>query len=522
MLMGKKGRSNGPAAVSLSSFLVLLLMTMVATLHFGTLTAQATQAALTWSAPTTYPDGSPITDLSGYKIYTGTSPGNYSQNINVGNLTSYDLTGLSDATSYYFAVTAYDSYGVESELSSAFGFTTPAAPPPAALYTLAASAGNGGSITPSGSIALSSGLNQTFAITPNSGYQIAALTVDGASVGAPSSYTFSNVVASHTIAASFIPASSSVTPSAPSATPSGPSVPPSSTGSAPFAVNCGGSPYASSTGDTYLADSNFTGGSVDTATGVITGTPDGTLYQSERYGNFSYSIPVANGNYAVTLKFAETYFAAAGKRIFSVTINGQTVVSNLDLYATAGKNAAYDVVVPVSVTTGAININFVSQVNYAKVSAIKVAPAAGSVVFADHCGGPQYLNSAGISYQADCLFSGGSFDATTAAISGTADGALYQSERYGNFSYNIPVANGNYAVTLKFAETYFTAAGKRIFSVNINGQTVISNLDLYAKVGKNAAYDVVIPVTVTGGTLGVNFLSQVNYAKVSAILVQTR
>ena len=76
--------------------------------------------------------------------------------------------------------------------------------------------------------------------------------------------------------------------------------------------------------------------------------------------------------------------------------------------------------------------------------------------------------------------------------------------RYGNFSYSIPLTNGNYNVTLKFAETYWTAAGKRVFSVAMNGQTVISNLDIFAKVGKNAAYDVVVPVSVTNGTLNIS------------------
>ena len=58
---------------------------------------------------------------------------------------------------------------------------------------------------------------------------------------------------------------------------------------------------------------------------------------------------------------------------------------------------------------------------------------------------------------------------TTAAIAGTTDDALYQSERYGNFSYNVPVANGNYVVTLKFAEIYFSSTGIRAFDVLIEG-----------------------------------------------------
>ena len=72
-------------------------------------------------------------------------------------------------------------------------------------YTITASAGTGGSISPSAGINVQSGSNQTFTVTPNSGYQIANVTVDGVSKGAISSYTFSSVSANHTITASFTP-----------------------------------------------------------------------------------------------------------------------------------------------------------------------------------------------------------------------------------------------------------------------------------------------------------------------------
>ncbi|MDZ4170256.1 MAG: hypothetical protein U1E26_11480, partial [Coriobacteriia bacterium] len=70
-------------------------------------------------------------------------------------------------------------------------------------YAITASAGPGGSIAPSGATTVAYGASRTFAITPASGYQIASVLVDGVSVGAPSTYTFSNVAANHTIAASF-------------------------------------------------------------------------------------------------------------------------------------------------------------------------------------------------------------------------------------------------------------------------------------------------------------------------------
>jgi YD repeat-containing protein len=73
----------------------------------------------------------------------------------------------------------------------------------AGSYTITATAGSGGSISPSGAVSVKSGTNKTFTITPNTGYHIAVVTVDGVSQGAISSYTFTNVRANHTINASF-------------------------------------------------------------------------------------------------------------------------------------------------------------------------------------------------------------------------------------------------------------------------------------------------------------------------------
>ncbi len=70
-------------------------------------------------------------------------------------------------------------------------------------YTISASAAEGGSIAPSGTVSLNHGDSQTVAITPDEGYDIDDLLVDGISVGALESYTFENVTADHTIEASF-------------------------------------------------------------------------------------------------------------------------------------------------------------------------------------------------------------------------------------------------------------------------------------------------------------------------------
>jgi hypothetical protein len=196
-----------PTVISRIAYFALLFMA-AATLHLGATPAQAAQAALSWSAPTTNTDGTPIKSLSGYKVYTGTASGSYAQNVDVGNVTSYTNSSLKDGTTYYFAVTAYDATGNASGYSNQASYTTPAAPPPTTLYTLTASAGSGGSVTPAGATVVSSGTSQSYTITPASGYKIAGVTVDGASVGAVASYTFSTVAASHTISATFSSTSS--------------------------------------------------------------------------------------------------------------------------------------------------------------------------------------------------------------------------------------------------------------------------------------------------------------------------
>ena len=70
-------------------------------------------------------------------------------------------------------------------------------------YTIGASAGANGSISPSGSVVVNHGANQSFTITPDGGYNVANVLVDGISVGAVTSHTFTNVTANHTITATF-------------------------------------------------------------------------------------------------------------------------------------------------------------------------------------------------------------------------------------------------------------------------------------------------------------------------------
>ena len=109
----------------------------------------------------------------------------------------------------------------------------------------------------------------------------------------------------------------------------------------------------------------------------------------------------------------------------------------------------------------------------------------------------------------------------TAGVANAAPAAVYQGERYGgNVSYTFPglTPGASYHVRLHFAETYWNAAGKRVFNVLINGVQVLTNYDVYALVGKNAANVQEFNTTAdAGGRIALQFSKVIDNAKVSGI-----
>ena len=77
--------------------------------------ASPNTAVLTW-------DAVQVPNVAAYRVYYGTAPGTYSQSfghgLNTGNVTTYEVTGLSSRTRYYFVVTAFDTTGHESGFSN--------------------------------------------------------------------------------------------------------------------------------------------------------------------------------------------------------------------------------------------------------------------------------------------------------------------------------------------------------------------------------------------------------------------
>ena len=141
-------------------------------------------------------------------------------------------------------------------------------------------------------------------------------------------------------------------------------------------INSGGPAVAP-----FTADADFTGGATS-ATGTaintsgVTNAAPQAVYQSNRYGNFSYTVPglTAGASYTVRLHFAETYWTAAGSRTFNVIINGQQVLTNFDILATAG--AEYKAVVEqftaAADSTGKITIQFTTVKDNAQVNGIEI------------------------------------------------------------------------------------------------------------------------------------------------------
>jgi len=140
-------------------------------------------------------------------------------------------------------------------------------------------------------------------------------------------------------------------------------------------INSGG-PAAGS----WAGDEDFTGGTTVTSantvstSGVTSPAPE-AVYQSNRYGNFTYAIGgrTAGASYTVRLHFAETYWTAAGSRVFSVSINGQQVLTNFDIVAAAGAaNKAVVEQFTVTPTSGTITIQFTTVKDNAQVNGIEV------------------------------------------------------------------------------------------------------------------------------------------------------
>jgi mono/diheme cytochrome c family protein len=262
----------------------------------------------------------------------------------------------------------------------------------------------------------------------------------GPAITAPTTTTSGSTTASGSTTTGSSAASGSTTTGSPAAsgsTTTGSSTGSSSTGTStstsftPIRVACGEGQYVDPQGLVWAADHGYSGTTATYTTGsAVSGTTTPGLYQYLRYGqNFQYSFPVPTGTYTVTLKFAEISFGTAGRRVFDVAINNQSVITNLDIFAQAGgKYRALDESFTVPATNG-ITISFSASVNDAQINGIQIlqttnSPSAVSIGLSP----PSATLSAGGSAQFAATVSGGSNTAVTWSLSssvGSVASGLY-------------------------------------------------------------------------------------------------
>jgi hypothetical protein len=263
-------------------------------------------------------------------------------------------------------------------------------------------------------------------------------------------------------------------------------------------------------GKLWTADNWFSGGTAVKSTAQnIWRTQDPDFYRTSRQGQFRYDIPLRKGIYELRLHFAETVYGpesnepgGEGSRLINVRANGRQLLADFDVVADAGGSDTADVKVFPGITPaadGMLHLEFsANKGQQAMLSAIEILPGMrGRMrplrVLTRQT--PYYSNDSHW-WSPDNYFQGGQLASYTAPVSGTDDPELFETERWGNFTYALPVPPGRYALTLYFAvrhgdwdEPSPSVLEQRprvahVFNVFCNGQAVLSNFNLPKEAGK--------------------------------------
>ena len=268
--------------------------------------------------------------------------------------------------------------------------------------------------------------------------------------------------------------------------------------------------YIDQFGRLWGGDAYFQGGTAaDVHYNRLARTGDPVLYQHARQGfDFRYDIPLQPGIYELRLHFAESSMrvpivgeSGESLRRFRVLANDKQILpppdarhSRLfDIFSDSGGEDLADVkvfrdIAPAS--DGKLHLQFVSVKQEALVNAIEIVPGErGRLHPIRLCASNRPIaDSHGNVWLADNVAQGGRLSVFNRPISGTGEPELYQGERFGHFTYTIPVAPGRYTVTLGFAENYHSiwdtsGKGARLFNVYINGVQAFRDFDVFAKAG---------------------------------------
>jgi hypothetical protein len=293
-------------------------------------------------------------------------------------------------------------------------------------------------------------------------------------------------------------------------------------------------------GNAWSPDAYFSGGVAGEAPGqLLYRTRDPFLFHSMRSGEFSYKIPLNPGVYELRLYFADISYSPGpameggeNVRMFDVLLNGSTLLRQFDVIADAGPNTA-DVRVFKDIhpsSDGCLHLAFKKGTDTPFLNAIEIVPGIPHqmhpirIVAQD----AMVTDRSGNTWSPDNYFQGGRSLARQGVVGGPLDPQIYARERYGNFTYAIPVADGHYTLNLYFAESYWGPAGQgggsmgsRIFDVYCNGTALLRNFDMYQEAGMHRQ----IVKTFRGlepngqGKLLISFVPLKNYANISAIEV---
>lgn len=238
-------------------------------------------------------------------------------------------------------------------------------------------------------------------------------------------------------------------------------------------------------------------------------TLDPDIYRRSRIGEFRYDIPLKPGVYEMHLHFAETMLAdfisaesgGEGQRVFRVAANGKVVLDAFDVVAdAAGPNTADERVIRdiEPAADGKLHLTFTSMRGSPMVSAIELLPVKRGEVRPIRIRAgwtTSWQDASGRMWRSDSYFQGGNALVRTTnpaqpANTTAHDAALYSAERWGHFSYAVPVADGRYRVTLKFCEGHHGrrnpgggGEGSRLFDVYGNGVALLRNFDIFREAG---------------------------------------
>lgn len=248
----------------------------------------------------------------------------------------------------------------------------------------------------------------------------------------------------------------------------------------------------------WTSDRLFTGGAPWPSTGrSVRRTSRQFLFANWRNGEFTYDIPVQPGTYELRLIFVSPMRIGDEKLVgFNVSLNGKPLLTAYDVNLDAQGADIADEKIFRDVEPdkdGFIRIRFSNQLGMPWLNALEIVPGTPGkqrpirittqpTSFVDH---------KGQRWSADNYFLSGFPSTEQRVVSGTEDPELFRAERYGHFSYSIPVdTRGRYTVVLHFAEFYFGpqlpgggGVGSRVFHVFGNGQTLLENFDVYKEGG---------------------------------------